>query len=75
MEDFLSQFVDVDSTILARPFAGKAVQLSDVTIGPIDFYVPGVISLLLQHIVITLAAAGDLRHSLVTRCHAARPAA
>ena len=61
LEDFLSQFVDVDSAILARPFAGKAIQLADVTFGPIDFYVPGVISLLLQHIAITLAALAIVR--------------
>jgi len=32
-----------------------------VTFGPIDFYVPGVISLLLQHIAITLAALAIVR--------------
>ena len=61
VDDFLSQFVDVDSAVLARPFAGKAIQLTDVTFGPIDFYVPGVISLLLQHIAITLAALDIVR--------------
>jgi ABC-2 type transport system permease protein len=61
LDDFLSQFIDVDSAILARPFAGKAIQLSNVTFGPIDFYVPGVISLLLQHIAITLAALAIVR--------------
>jgi ABC-2 type transport system permease protein len=61
VDDFLSQFIDVDSAVLARPFAGKAVQLSSVTFGPIDFYVPGVISLLLQHIAITLAALAIVR--------------
>ena len=61
VDDFLVQFVDVDSAVLARPFAGKAIQLSDVTFGPIDFYVPGVISLLLQHIAITLAALAIVR--------------
>ena len=61
VDDFLSQFVDVDSAILARPFAGKAIQLTSVTFGPIDFYVPGVISLLLQHIAITLAALAIVR--------------
>lgn len=61
VDDFLSQFVDIDSAILARPFAGKAIQLTDVAFGPIDFYVPGVISLLLQHIAITLAALAIVR--------------
>ena len=61
LDEFLAQIVDVDSAVLARPFAGKAIQLSDVTFGPIDFYVPGVISLLLQHIAITLAALAIVR--------------
>lgn len=61
MDDFLSGLVGVDSRVLARPFAGKTEQLSSVEFGPIDFYVPGVISLLLQHIAITLAALSIVR--------------
>ena len=61
VEDFLSQFNAVDSRVLARPFSGKTETLLTVTFGPIDFYVPGVISLLLQHIAITLAALAIVR--------------
>ena len=61
MDDFLSGFMDVDSRVLARPFAGKTEALAGVTFGPIDFYVPGVISLLLQHIALTLAALAIVR--------------
>jgi len=61
VEEFLSQFTTVDSTVLARPFSGKTVTVLTVTFGPIDFYVPGVISLLLQHIAITLAALAIVR--------------
>ena len=61
MNDFLSGFTEVDSRVLARPFAGKTEQLSNTTFGPIDFYVPGVISLLLQHIAITLASLSIVR--------------
>jgi ABC-2 type transport system permease protein len=61
VEDFLSQFTDVDSRVLARPFAGSTETLITVSFGPIDFYVPGVISLLLQHIAITLAALAIVR--------------
>jgi ABC-2 type transport system permease protein len=57
----LSQFVNLDAAVMARPFEGTAIQLSDVAFGPIDFYVPGVISLLLQHIAITLAALSIVR--------------
>ena len=61
LDDFLSQFMEVDSRVMARPFAGKTVSLLTVSYGPIDFYVPGVISLLLQHIAITLAALAIVR--------------
>ena len=61
MDDFLTEFSGLDSRVLARPFAGTIEQLSPVTFGPIDFYVPGVISLLLQHIAITLAALSIVR--------------
>jgi ABC-2 type transport system permease protein len=61
MDDFLSDLVAMNSRVLARPFAGKTDQLSEVDFGPIDFYVPGVISLLLQHIAITLAALSIVR--------------
>jgi ABC-2 type transport system permease protein len=57
----LSGFIYIDPKVLARPFEGTAVQLSDVAFGPIDFYVPGVISLLIQHIAITLAALSIVR--------------
>ena len=61
MDDFLSGLIELNSRVLARPFTGKTEQLSEVDFGPIDFYVPGVISLLLQHIAITLAALAIVR--------------
>ncbi len=61
LAEFLTRFINVDAAVLARPFEGQAVQFSTVTFGPIDFYVPGVISLLLQHIAITLAALSIVR--------------
>ena len=61
MDNFLSSLVEVNSRVLARPFAGSTAQLGSIVFGPIDFYVPGVISLLLQHIAITLAALSIVR--------------
>ncbi|MDX1413256.1 MAG: ABC transporter permease [Candidatus Promineifilaceae bacterium] len=61
MDRFLSRFTEVDSSVLARPFVGNVVPLAGTTFGPIDFYVPGVISLLLQHIALTLAALAIVR--------------
>jgi ABC-2 type transport system permease protein len=64
MDDFLSGLIDMNSRVLARPFSGKTEQLSQIEFGPIDFYVPGVISLLLQHIAITLAALSIVRERM-----------
>jgi ABC-2 type transport system permease protein len=61
MDDFLSNLVELNSRVLARPFIGKTEQLLAVDFGPIGFYVPGVISLLLQHIAITLASLSIVR--------------
>lgn len=49
------------SNIIARPFEGRLANLSGVTLGPTDFFVPGTISLLLQHITLTLAALSIVR--------------
>ena len=47
--------------MIARPFEGQVINFSGVELGPIDFYVPGVIALLLQHMAVTLAALAIVR--------------
>lgn len=61
VETFLTEVQDLDSGVVARPFEGKVDNVNLVTLGPIDFYVPGVIALLLQHMAITLAALSIVR--------------
>jgi ABC-2 type transport system permease protein len=47
--------------VVARPFEGRLISLSGVILGPIDFFIPGTIALLLQHIALTLAALSIVR--------------
>lgn len=59
--DFFTTFRSLDSQVLVSPFAGETVSYTRVQLGQIDFYVPGVIALLLQHMAITLAALSIVR--------------
>jgi ABC-2 type transport system permease protein len=58
---FLIRAKDLDSGVLTRPFEGEVINLSPVTLSQIDFYVPAVIALLLQHMAVTLAALSIVR--------------
>ncbi|MCA9874277.1 MAG: ABC transporter permease [Anaerolineales bacterium] len=61
IKDFFETFQGMSSRVLVSPFAGKTVSVTQVDLGPIDFYVPGVIALLLQHMAVTLAALSIVR--------------
>ena len=52
----LTTFVDMNSSILVAPFKNEVHSLSEVEIKPVDFYIPSVLALLLQHIALSLAA-------------------
>ncbi len=61
IELFLDEVESLNSNVVARPFTGQVLNFSGVTLSPIDFYVPAVISLLLQHMAVTLAALAIVR--------------
>lgn len=61
IQDFFAKFQSMNGRVLVSPFAGKTVSFTQATLGPIDFYVPGVIALLLQHMAVTLAALAIVR--------------
>lgn len=52
----LEEFRSIDSQVLVTPFAGevKVIMASDITL--VDYYVPGVIAVLLQHLCVTFGA-------------------
>jgi len=57
----LQEIQELDSGVVARPFEGLVRNLSGIELGPIDFFVPGTIALLLQHIAVSLAALAIVR--------------
>jgi ABC-2 type transport system permease protein len=61
IDQFLEEIQKLDSRVVASPFDGVVSNLSGVELKPIDFYVPGVIALLLQHISVSLAALAIVR--------------
>jgi ABC-2 type transport system permease protein len=58
---FLIRVMNLDPNVVTRPFEGKVFNLSPVILNQIDFYVPAVIALLLQHMAVTLAALSIVR--------------
>jgi len=61
IETALEAILALDPVVVARPFVGVVANANHVPLGTIDFYVPGVIALLLQHMAVTLAALSIVR--------------
>ncbi len=61
IKNFFETFQGMNSRVLVSPFSGKTISFTQTDLGPIDFYVPGVIALLLQHMAVTLAALSIVR--------------
>jgi len=57
----LSRYQNLDSQVLVSPFRSETLSITDVSLGPTDFFVPAVIALLLQHIAVTLAGLSIVR--------------
>ena len=61
VDTLLTDFRRVDSAVLVSPFRSEVVSITSVTLQPIHFFVPAVISLLLQHTAVTIAALSLVR--------------
>ena len=61
VDTLLSKYQGLDSQVLVSPFRSETLSITDVTLGPTDFFVPAVIALLLQHIAVTLAGLSIVR--------------
>ena len=61
IDTLLSQYQQLDSGVLVSPFRNETLSVTDVSLGPTDFFVPAVIALLLQHIAVTLAGLSIVR--------------
>lgn len=61
LEAILGEFQSISPTVLISPFRSEIEQVARVEIRLTDFYAPGVIALLVQHIAVTFAALSIVR--------------
>ena len=61
LQDKLNQFKQISPVISVSPFVSETSSINPVTITPLDFFAPGVIVLLLQHIAVTIASLSIVR--------------
>lgn len=57
----LQDFRQIDPSVLVSPFKAEAVSINNIKLNSSDFFAPGVIVLLLQHLLITFAALSIVR--------------
>lgn len=55
IDEQLTRFIGMDSHVIVAPFSRETHSLSEVDIQPVQFYIPAVLALLLQHIAVSLA--------------------
>ena len=65
LQGLTAQFQQMNPYVLAAPFYGQAKNLAPRKPTFINFYTPGVIALLLQHIAVTLGALSMVRERLL----------
>jgi len=61
LETRLAEFQSISPQIMVRPFSVQSFALSPFQFTPMHFFTPGVIVLLLQHIVVTVAGLSIVR--------------
>ena len=61
LETQLSDFREIDPVIMVSPFTAEAVSVNNLELTPANFFAPGVIVLLLQHLLVTFAALSLVR--------------
>ena len=57
----LADFRKIDPRILVSPFTAQAINVNNLSLTASDFFTPGVIALLLQHLLVTFAALSIVR--------------
>jgi ABC-2 type transport system permease protein len=60
----LHDFRQIDPQVLVSPFQAKAINVNNLELNSSDFFAPGVIVLLLQHLLVTFAALSIVRERL-----------
>lgn len=63
LESSLNEFQSINSAVLVSPFSGRPETVLPVEIDLVDYYVPSVIAILLQHLCVTFGALSIVRES------------
>ena len=61
LQEQLVSFTSISPTILTRPFVSRTQSVSQTEVSATNFFIPGVIVLLLQHMTITLSSLSLVR--------------
>ena len=61
LDGHLTTYRDIDAAVLVAPFRSESLSVTQIRIEPMQFYVPAVIALVLQHLAITLAGLSIIR--------------
>lgn len=64
LETQLRDFRKIDPQVLVSPFQSRAVNINNLELNSSDFFAPGVIVLLLQHLLVTFAALSIVRERI-----------
>jgi ABC-2 type transport system permease protein len=64
LETQLADFRNIDANVLVSPFKAEALSLTEVELTSSEFFAPGVIVLLLQHLAVTFAALSIVRERI-----------
>lgn len=64
VDGLLVTFREMNTAVLVAPFRSESLNVTQVRILPMHFYVPAVIALLLQHLAVTLAGLTIIREKL-----------
>lgn len=63
LESQIEQFTSISPFVLVRPFASETKGIAPTQPGPVEFYAPAVIALLLQHLAVTFGALSIVREN------------
>lgn len=65
LEDQLKQFTSIDPNVIVRPFRSETESIATIQPSAVDYFVPAVIALLIQHLTVTLAALSIVRERTI----------
>jgi ABC-2 type transport system permease protein len=63
LESQIDQFTSISPFVLVTPFASETKGIAPTQPGPVEFYAPAVIALLLQHLAVTFGALSIVREN------------